>query len=341
MRPWVSQPGVLNERALKVYFLLLRLWEQHFEDVEGVPSVHSPGLCPLCDAHRLANLQQLVVGLLARCLIAIPVRTAHSMHVPALFGEQFVAFFVGSFGIRINRRILVKHHDQLGSIITEDGDIARELGVGYHLVSRIQVDSRRGAVTVVAQLFIQLALHVVLEAFTVIEPQVPVRQRPVAYGRHGTQQRSDRYLALTVYLREEPITVVGFQLYPCAVIRDELRRSQPIARCVVSRGAVVCAWRPDQLGDHHSLSTVDDERAVTSHERDIAEEDHLLLALVDAFLPDLQVHRHMQRYAIRDLTLHALGLVVRRVQKLKPGERHLEPLAGEILDRRCLFQQRR
>ena len=255
------------------------------------------------------------------------------MHAPALFGKQFVTFFVACFGIRVNRRILVKHHDQLGTIVPEDGDIAREPGVRHHLVSWIQVDSRRGAVTIFAQLFIHLALQVVLETLTVIESQVPVCQRPVAYGRHGTQQRSDRYLALPVYLREEPVTVVGFQLYPCTVVRDELRRAEPIARCVVCRGAVVCARRPDQLGDHHSLSTVDDERAVTSHERDIAEEDHLLLTLVDAFLPDLQVHGHMQRYAIRDLTLHALGLVVRRVQKLKPCERHLESLAGEILDR--------
>ena len=55
---------------------------------------------------------------------------------------------------------------------------------------------------------------------------------------------------------------------------------------------------------------------------------------------DGELHVDMKRDAVGDFALLALGFAVRWVVNLESYVGHLESLAGEVLDRRHLFQER-
>src|SRR5256885_5971408 len=72
-----------------------------------------------------------------------------------------------------------------------------------------------------------------------------------------------------------------------------------------------------KLGNDHALCSVDDERAVVSHQRDLAKEDFLFLDVADRFdvrvgifVENGQPNLDLQRHAIAHAALLALLLIV-------------------------------
>ncbi len=97
----------------------------------------------------------------------------------------------------------------------------------------------------------------------------------VADGRHRAQQRRDRDLALAVDLDREDVTVARLELQPGAPVRDQLGGEERATRGRIVFGGVIDARRAHELADHHALGAVDDECALSRHEREIAHEDVL------------------------------------------------------------------
>src|SRR3569833_3344840 len=76
-----------------------------------------------------------------------------------------------------------------------------------------------------------------------------------------------------------------------------------------------------QLGHNYTLGAVHDERAVRSHQRNVAEEDFLLLDVANGLIAglrilvvDRQADRHLQRSRERHAALFALLLVILQLQ---------------------------
>src|SRR4051812_3738761 len=99
----------------------------------------------------------------------------------------------------------------------------------------------------------------------------------------GTQENGAQELALAIDADIQSVLLVVFKFDPGTAIRNDL--AQEIS-------AIVCALEEDagrtvQLADDDTFSAVDDERAVLRHERDVAEEDFLLLDVADALCSGL------------------------------------------------------
>ena len=83
-------------------------------------------------------------------------------------------------------------------------------------------------------------------------------------------------LALTVDFCVKNFVAVGFVFKPCASVGDDLGIEKPSADFVNGFG-IICAGRANELADNDAFRSVDDERALFRHEREIAHENFLLL----------------------------------------------------------------
>ena len=79
-----------------------------------------------------------------------------------------------------------------------------------------------------------------------------------------------------------------------------------------------------QLANDDALGSIDDERAVVGHQRDVAEEDFLLLDVANGarfrlrvFLVDGQAHRDLERGRVGHATLLALAHVILQLQSYR------------------------
>ncbi len=86
-----------------------------------------------------------------------------------------------------------------------------------------------------------------------------------------TEKHCDRELAVAVNTDPQNIIAVGLVLNPGTAVRDDLRRVKLFAGLVTGHG-VVHTGGTDKLGDNNTFCTVDDERAVLGHQREIAHE---------------------------------------------------------------------
>src|SRR5258708_39194910 len=111
----------------------------------------------------------------------------------------------------------------------------------------------------------------------------------------------------------ESVLLVVFKLHPRAAIGNDL--AEEISAVV--RGLKEDAGRTMQLRNDYALGAVDDERAVRRHERNVAEEDFLLLDVANGLVAGLgilvvngEANRHLQRGGERHAALFALLLEV-------------------------------
>ena len=157
----------------------------------------------------------------------------------------------------------------------------------------------------------------------------------------GAQQHRRVQLAPTVDAHVEQILGVELEVEPRAAVGDHARAVEQLARAVGLALVVIVedAGAAVQLADHDALGAVDDEGTVVGHERDLAEEDLLLLDVADRLrsgvlvgVPDDQAHGHLDRRRERHAALAALVDVVLRLV-----ERVADELDGrglrEVLDR--------
>ena len=131
------------------------------------------------------------------------------------------------------------------------------------------------------------------------------------------QENRSQELALAVDANIQNILLIVFEFHPRAAIGNDL--SQEI-RAVVG-GLEKHAGGTVQLADDDALGAVDDEGAVLGHQRDVAEEDLLLLDIADGlvaglgvFVEDGQPHGDLQRRAVGHAALFALGHVILQLQ---------------------------
>ncbi len=133
----------------------------------------------------------------------------------------------------------------------------------------------------------------------------------------GAQENRAQEFALAVDADVENVLLVVFELHPRSAIRNDL--AEEIGAVV--RGLKEHARRAVQLADDHALGAVNNERTVLRHQRNVAEENFLLLNVANRavaglriLVPDRQTHRDLQRSGIGHAALFALGHVVLQLQ---------------------------
>ena len=153
----------------------------------------------------------------------------------------------------------------------------------------------------------------------------------------AAQQHGYRDLALAVHLDGQHVLVGRLELQPGTAVRNELGGGELAASRRVSHAGEVDTRRAHQLRNHHALGAVDDESALLGHERQVAQEEVLLLDL--AGLEDRQRGADTQRSAVRRVALTAFALCVLGVLQPILAELQLHPGAGEVGDRRDFREQ--
>ena len=131
------------------------------------------------------------------------------------------------------------------------------------------------------------------------------------------QEDGAQELAFAIDTHVQHVLLVVFELNPRTAVRNDL--AQEVGAVV--RGLEEDAWRTMQLADDHALRAVDNEGAVGGHQRDIAEEDFLLLHVADGavtglgiFVVNGETHGDLQRRGIGHTALLAFSHVVLQLQ---------------------------
>ena len=131
------------------------------------------------------------------------------------------------------------------------------------------------------------------------------------------QEDRAQELALAIDADVQDVLLVVLELDPRAAVRNDL--AQEVGAVV--RRLKEDAGRTVQLRHDDALGAVHDERAVGRHQRDVAEEDFLLLhvaqglhARLRVLVVDLQPDRDLQRSGVGHAALFALCLVVLQLQ---------------------------
>src|SRR5205823_14790503 len=106
------------------------------------------------------------------------------------------------------------------------------------------------------------------------------------------------------------VLLIVFELNPRTTIRNDLRNEQLAA-------LEEHAGRTMKLRNNHALSSVDDKRAVVSHQRDLAKEDFLFLDVADRFdvcvgifIENREANLHLQRHAVTHAAFLAFLLIM-------------------------------
>lgn len=125
----------------------------------------------------------------------------------------------------------------------------------------------------------------------------------VIHRRERPQQNGDRDGALAVELEDDVIALARLKFHPRAAVWDQFGLAEGAARGGILFCAEIHARRANQLRDHHALRSVDDERAVFGHERELAKINGVHLVLIGLFV--VQRHAGIQRCAVSQIALHA------------------------------------
>src|SRR5208282_3201667 len=140
----------------------------------------------------------------------------------------------------------------------------------------------------------------------------------VGLHAQGAQEDGAEEFALAVNADVERVFRVVFELHPGAAVGNDL--SQEIGAVV--GGLKEHAGGAVKLADDDPLGPVDDEGAVFGHQRDIAEEDFLLLDVADGlcagvrvFLIDGEPDGHLERGGVGHAALLAFAHVVFQLQR--------------------------
>ncbi len=133
----------------------------------------------------------------------------------------------------------------------------------------------------------------------------------------STQEDGSEELALTVDADVEGVLLVVLELNPRTAVRNDLAEEVG----AVIRRLEEDAGRAVELRHDHALGAVDDEGAILRHQRNVAEEDFLLLDVADRLGAGLgilvvngEAHRHLERGGVGHAALFALRLVVLQLQ---------------------------
>ena len=131
------------------------------------------------------------------------------------------------------------------------------------------------------------------------------------------QKDRSQELALAVDAHIERVLLVVLEFHPRTAIGNDL--AQEVGAAV--GGLKKDAGRAVQLRHNHALGAIHNKRAVRRHQRNVAEEDFLLLNVADGLVAGLgvlvvdgQAHRHLQRRGEGHAPLLALLLVVLQLQ---------------------------
>ena len=131
------------------------------------------------------------------------------------------------------------------------------------------------------------------------------------------QEDGAEELALAVDADVEGVLLVVLKLDPAAAVGDDLAEKVG----AVVGGLEEDAGRAVELRDDDALGAVDDEGAVLAHQRDVAEEDFLLLHVAQGLdagfgvlVVDLEPDGDLERGRVGHAALFALGLVVLQLQ---------------------------
>src|SRR5208282_877672 len=121
-------------------------------------------------------------------------------------------------------------------------------------------------------------------------------------------------LAVDAYVQN--VLLVVFELHPRTAIRDDL--SQEVR--AVRRRLKEHTGRAVQLADNDALGSINNERAVLSHQGNVAEENLLLLDVANGtiagfiLIPDGEPHRDLERSGVGHAALFAFRHVVLQLQ---------------------------
>ena len=139
----------------------------------------------------------------------------------------------------------------------------------------------------------------------------------VGLQTQGAQEHRSVELALAVDAHVKQVLDVVFKLHPASAIGDDLTQEVTLRRNALEEDT----WRTVQLRNDDAFGAVDNERAIVGHQRNLAEEDLLLLDITHAFGASLgilgvnrEADRDLERCGVRHAPLLALHHVVLQLQ---------------------------
>jgi len=148
------------------------------------------------------------------------------------------------------------------------------------------------------------------------------------------QQNRDRLATLTVNTNADGVPLVDVELQPRTARRNNLHRVQRALGGLVDGLIEVDARRAHQLRNNDTLSSVDDERTLVRHHREVTDEDSLALDLTGLAVGELRGDVEGSR--VVDVLI--LGLIHGVLDGVEPWVRQRQGhLLGVVLDRRELF----
>jgi len=117
------------------------------------------------------------------------------------------------------------------------------------------------------------------------------------------QEDRNRNSALAIEFQDDEIVLAGLQLHPGSPIRDQLGGRHHATRSAIQLCLKIHARRPDQLRHDNTFGSINDERALLGHLREIAKEKILLLLF--AQFAAFQQYGNVERTGIGQITLEA------------------------------------
>ncbi len=160
------------------------------------------------------------------------------------------------------------------------------------------------------------------------------------------QQYRSRQFATTVDPDEYTVFRIELEVQPRATVRDDASGVQQLARAVRLATVVVKehAWGTVQLGNDHTLGTIDDKGTVLSHQWDFAHVDFLLFNVLDRFVRRFFVEndqtyfysqRHRKGHATQNTFFDIKGRFAQTIANVLQGS-----VAGVADDRENRFEGR-
>ena len=132
----------------------------------------------------------------------------------------------------------------------------------------------------------------------------------------GAQKNRAQEFALAVDAHIKNVLLVVFELHPRSAVGNDLSQEVGAVRGRLEEHA----RRTVQLADDDALGTIDDERAVLRHQRNVAKENFLLLNVANGaiagfiLVPDGEPHRDFERRGVGHAALFAFRHVVLQLQ---------------------------
>ena len=226
--------------------------------------------------------------------------------------------------------LVAAHLGQVVALRTEEGVIQqclREVTRGLLARALLAVDLQESLIGVGHAIGLKGGHHELGEAEALLDLLLGPTQ--------GLEQHGDRLAALAVDAHADGVALVDVKLEPRTAGRNDLHGVQRALGGLVDGLVEVHTRGTHELRDDNALGAVDDEGALLSHHREIADEDGLGLDLlgvvINKFCGDVQWRR------VVDVLLFALvhGVLHRLEARLRQGQGHV---ARVVLDRRKLLE---